>query len=179
MNVLRMLIFLLFVGSYQSFAQEKTRKKRLEITLEFAKALQQGTLSNEEIMKRYVVEGSYFKSDSMKQMADEYLNFYRGLKDYEVAAIKYSEHESEYYVVGVKNIGDTSTSPVRLKFTLQIANPLRERQVDINDLYVIKTKPKGGEMPEGGGIFILFNKENKILSFSGMTIGNHTGLMQF
>ena len=82
-------------------AHSKLEEECLSITCAFVRDLEQGTLSNEEMVKKYAVEGSYFKNDSIKAFADEWMDIHRmsfNMDGARLEFIKYSEHEDEFLV---------------------------------------------------------------------------------
>jgi hypothetical protein len=162
-------IISLLLVSHFTFAQKNAKETRLKIVHQFNDIFSKGTLSNEEFMKKYVVEGNYFKSDSVKKVADEWMNFirkgYSKAEKSKIRILKYSEHENEFRVSD-QNIGEPLATLRKLEITVSAKSRI-ENRVNIDDLYV------------SGGLFILFNEENKIVSFAGITIGYYVGLIQF
>lgn len=155
--------------SYFTFAQKSTKENRLKIVNQFNNVFSEGTLSNEEFMKKYVVEGNYFKSDSVKKVADEWMNFirkgYSKAEKSKIRILKYSEHENEF-CVSDQDIGEPLATMRKLEITVNAKSGI-ENRVNIDDLYV------------SGALLILFNEENKIVSFASVKIGYHVGLIQF
>jgi hypothetical protein len=177
-------VLLLLVNGF-SFAQTNVESKRLKAVHQFAMAVKQGTLSNGEIMKKYVVEGDYFKRDSIKSWADFYLNdvIRRCLKlgnDADIAIFKYSGREDKYSVTD-RPIGEPERTQ-KLEFILYenlTAVKPTEKKIDINDLYVIEFIYKEKYTTEEGKLFILFNEHNKIRSFAYFPSNNFILLYQY
>jgi hypothetical protein len=172
-------LFFLLLPNNQINAQDEKASSRLKIIKEFVSNISEGLLPNKQIVKKYVVQGRYFENDTVKKIANDYLNSLRGLKNREVAILKYSEIEKTFEVSGVHEFGDNSDNPAKLIFSLFISNSRQTSKVDLNDLYVIKEINKNTRKLEEGGIFILFREDNRIISFAGTTIGNKTNLIQF
>ena len=147
------------------------QNERLQVSQQFALAFKNG-LTNEQIMKNYVVDGNYFKSDSARRIGDQWMDdlrkSYKSVNENDFVALPYIGHEDEFVVLHKGKMQ-------RLEFILG-TNDGQRTAVDLNDLYVVKIKSKPGP---SGELFILFNDENKILSFAGYAIGAGVGLWQF
>jgi hypothetical protein len=177
-------ILFVFVNGFL-FAQTKLENERLEIIGQFIRAFKQDSLSNATIMKIYVVEGGYFKKDSVRNWADFYLDeTRRTLKltsEQNIFIQKYLGNENKYSVTDIP-IGQSERTR-KLEFILYqnitSVNP-KENKIDINDLYIVEIKYKGEyDVTENGKLFILFNEQNKILAFADFRMNNHVALYQF
>lgn len=164
-----------------SFSQDKIEDERMGLTLEFLMAFRKDILTNEQVMEKFVVEGNYFKNDSVRRVADRWMNDLR--RDFKrpieegIRVLKYSEHADEFAVSDASPIGSPG-SQLKMKFTLAISKN-DKRKVPIDDLYAIEFTFYSGFKKEVGSVFVLYNNENKIISFAGMTIADHTSLVQF
>ena len=151
-------------------------KERLELTQEFIQEIKNGILSNEQIVEKYVVEGNYLKTDSTKQAVDQWMNDHRTVFNMDTIHfkfIKYSDHEEEFFVSD-HPVGERETVQ-KLIFKLSRFDGSRSTDVNIGDLYAVILETKYDK----GTIFILFDNDNRMISFIGITMGYYTTLMQF
>lgn len=140
-------------------------------------AFKQDVLTNEQIMKKYVVEGNYFKVDSIRQGADLWMdndrNSLREVAEKDITIFKYSEHEEEFMVLDNPPSAPLSPASMR-KLQIFLVSPEQpSSKVNLDNLYVMRTKNSKG------GWFILFNEENKIVSFSGLRKGSRVSIWQW
>ena len=163
--------------SINSCAQQNT-EKRLSLAKEFVEVFKEGVLSNEQIMKQYVAEGYYFKVDTLREMADGWMNLQRdGLQTIHkknIAILKYLDHEDEFIVPD--NPEDCPLCPPvmqKLRFKLDAPNE-QDLDLDLNDLYVIQDKKSKAAV-----LFVLFNKKNEIITFSGLRFESKVSLWKW
>ena len=177
------LLFLLLV-SVRSFSQDKVKDQRLQLAREFLIAVREGVLTNGQIVKKYAVQGNYFTIDSIKVMADGWLNdLRRDLKrpnEKDIIVLKFIENEKEFVETNSRTVKQSSAATNRMKFTLVSPTDPKKRSIEVGDLYGVNfTFRTEDNVSEEGSLFILFNDENKIMSFAGLSIGNQTTLIQF
>jgi hypothetical protein len=182
-RILTMTILFLFLNGF-GIAQTEVKSVRLKLIDQFIQAFNQDTLSNSDIMKKYVVDGDYFKKDSIKGLADLYLNEARRCikltSRHNIGAYQYLDRENKHSVTD-RPIGQPERLQ-KLKFSLNekitSAKP-KEKKFDIIDLYIVEFDHIGGYDFEQDNLFILFNEYNKIVSFAGFRSNNYVELYQF
>jgi hypothetical protein len=183
-NNLKIATILLLLMNACAFAQTEVEKQRFELANQFVHAVKQGNLSNAEIMKKYVVEGGYFKLDSVKNWADFYLDeTRRSLKfssEQNIFILKYLGREDKHSVTD-HPIGQPMRTQ-KLEFILYenitSVKPI-EKKININDLYIVEFIYKDEYETSDAKIFILFNEHNKIMAFADFRMNNYVTLYQF
>jgi hypothetical protein len=172
MKKLIILTIFIFGASYDSKAQkDHVADQRLAIALKFAMAFKQNRLSNDEIMKKFVVEADYFRNDSIRRCANQWMDGLRkGFKEIdesEFVPLAYALHEDEFLVF-------YNTRYHRM--IIDLGKPDGSNvPVDLKDLYVVVGKSK----KKDAKIFILFNTDDKIVSFAGLRSGLYFGMFVF
>ena len=173
----RILVFVVaLLINVNACAQNKIEDNRLSLTRAFVQDLKLGILSNEDIMAKYVIEGSYSKHDSIKKDVDQFINDHRmgfNVKGTKFKFLKYAEHEDEFMVAD-HPIGEPETMH-KLIFTLGNFNDGKETDINKDDLYVAVVTVNRDE----GTFFILFDESNKIISFLGLKMGYYVTLFQY
>lgn len=174
-KILALLFWLLGVWN-NAASQGQNEKIRLELVRNFLLDLRSDYTSNSTIMEKYIQSAGYFAVDSIRQMADEWMNHTRtnlksiGLEHMEI--LKYLEHEDEFMTMD--NPPGMPLAPAilqKLSFTLDTPTA-RNLSVNLNDLYVVRITNKHK-------LFVLFNEHDKILSFSYLQFGRNIGLWQW
>ena len=180
LNNVAVLTFLIILINGCVSAQTKIEKERLKLAHQFMLDIKRGTLSNREVMKKYVVEGDYFKMDSIKSWADFYLDMlrrgFKQIREEDITSIKYTGNEDRFSVTD-RPIGQPERTQ-RLEFILYediMAIKPTEKKVDTNDLYVVICKLEHVSK----NLFILFNDQNRILAFDNFESNNYVHLSKF
>ena len=184
-NNVAVLTFLIILINGCVSAQTKIEKERLKLAHQFMLDIKRGTLSNREVMKKYVVEGDYFKMDSIKGDADFYLDMLRmgnkQVREEDIASLKYTGNEDRYSVTD-RPIGQPERTQ-RLKFILyELKGSIKhgtEKEIDIDDLYVVEYLYKDEHASKVVNLFVLFTERNKILAFANFPSNNYVSLFQF
>lgn len=175
MNRISLIVPLLIAFSITSNAQ-KNAEKRLSLAKEFVEAFIEPRLSNVHIMQKYVDSGNYFKVDSIRQLADRWMdhqrNNMRTVKREDMEVLEYLRHEKEF--MEMDNPPGKPLSPPalqKLKFSLGTSEG-HDLYVDLDDLYVVTENSKAI-------MFILFNEDDKIITFSGLRFDSQVNLWQW
>jgi hypothetical protein len=179
-SLLPFIVFLIVCTSL--FSQSRDEKKRIQVAEQFMFSLKNDQISNEELMKKFVlVECCYFNKDSIrrKNATDEFLTKLREWAkkhaDSSFHAYKYAGHEDEFAVRQYPSLDAEQKVSMKLKFTMDFADR-STIDVDPNDVYVFARRGLKGQ-----GFFILFDtkKKNKILSFEFLQFRNNVGFWQW
>jgi hypothetical protein len=175
MNRLFIIFQLLTALSITTDAQTKT-ETRLSLAKEFVTNLAETQFSNEHIVEKYTEPGSYFNNDSIKRVANQGIDHQRKnlrmMKRKDMGILKYQGNEKKFMEMD-NPPGEPLAPPVlqELKFSLSTSKG-RDLYVNLDDLYIVTEKNKAI-------MFILFNDEDKIITFSALRFDSEVGLWQY
>jgi hypothetical protein len=171
------LIFSILLSSCASVQTQKI-DKRQAVAKDFLFAVKAGSMTNEELMKKFVTTRHYFNPDSTRwrEFADGHIdNIRKALKDLDLSSYigyPYIGHEDEFAVIASGSLDEKPTKK-HLVFSLDVARGVTV-DVDPKDLYVF-----GPQDEKGKGMIFLFDDQNRILSFASMRFRNYVGYWQW
>jgi hypothetical protein len=141
---------------------------RIETIRQFVNDLQSSKPNNEIFMKYLASQGD-FRNDTSRATANGFTNLLRTATFREIQIYQYNMRPETSE--GLKSILDESPSGAsQLEFTLD-TNDHKSTAVDTSDLYVLK-------LPDQR-IFILFDDNNRMISYFGIKWGNKVSLVEF
>ncbi len=174
MNKITITILLasLLINEATCVAQDEVRT-RMEIVRQFSIDLQNGK-SDKDVFKVYLESNGIFSDQTVAQTAVGWTKLLREslqkIPAVDIEIYKYFDRpEKGRLLKPIEDPGSGETQYAPLEFELHTKN--KTVSVEANDLYVLKLYDEN--------VYVLFNSNNKMITFFGLRWGHKVALMQF
>jgi hypothetical protein len=160
-------------------SQTEPDQERLRIAREFVMEIKYG-MSSAELIHKYVRSIHYDDVDSIRKAVDLYLaqmnKQLQRIPDHDLVADLYVTHQDKYarkfQRIEESDLKGGEKKPMQISL---VTSEGAKKQVNLKDVYMVHEVNKFNE----GEIFIIFDDENKIVSFIGWHVGIFQAMMQF